>query len=42
MREENIRRAGWAGVIACSLVGLFEFLWINHRDWQPCLAWSSL
>jgi hypothetical protein len=27
MREENIRRAGWAGVIACGLIALFDFVW---------------
>ena len=27
MREDNIRQAGWAGVIACSLVALFELTW---------------
>jgi Protein kinase domain len=40
MREENIRRAGWAGVIACSLVGLFEFLWIIIGI-GTLLGWSS-
>jgi tRNA A-37 threonylcarbamoyl transferase component Bud32 len=40
MREENIRRAGWAGVIACSLVGLFEFVW-TMIGISTLFGWSS-
>ncbi len=27
MREENIRQTGWAGVVVCTVVALFEFVW---------------
>jgi tRNA A-37 threonylcarbamoyl transferase component Bud32 len=42
MREENIRQAGWAGMIACILVGLLAFFYvcvglISWFWWLPLL-----
>jgi eukaryotic-like serine/threonine-protein kinase len=42
MREENIRQAGWAGVIGSCLAGLFNFVWavigaVAWFWWPPLL-----
>jgi hypothetical protein len=42
MREENIRQTGWAAVVACGLVALFEVVWgvigiVAWCGWSPLL-----
>jgi hypothetical protein len=41
MREENIRQTGWAAVIACGLVALFEVVW-GVIGIAAFLGWSPL